>query len=121
VYSGAFSTALAMRLQTLFAQEASGLDAQLGDLQVLRRIDVLAVEADRQACLLGQQVDPPVSDLGQLGQRRGLLYAGQRPSARMTPGDGRNPRCYQPVPLRSCHAATIERHINLHNAPKLVI
>ena len=38
---------------------------------VYRRIGVLLVEADGQACLLGQQVDPPVSDLGQLSKRRG--------------------------------------------------
>jgi hypothetical protein len=58
----------------------------LGDLQVHRRISVLVVEADRQARLLGQQVDPPIGDLGQLSKDRGLLYAGQWPSAYMSPG-----------------------------------
>jgi len=36
------------------------------------------VEADRQTRLLGQQVDPPVGDLGRLSKRRGFLCAGQR-------------------------------------------
>jgi hypothetical protein len=37
------------------------------------------VEADRQTRLLGQQVDPPIGDLGQLSKCRGLLCAGERP------------------------------------------
>jgi hypothetical protein len=73
-----FITAVLMALGSGMSDSGSRmgacLDAQLGDLQVLRRIDVLAVEADRQTRLLGQQVDPSVSDLGQLGKRRCLLY-----------------------------------------------
>jgi hypothetical protein len=36
--------------------------------------------------------NPVEQRLGQPSKRRDLVYAGQRPPARMTPGDGRNPR-----------------------------
>lgn len=38
------------------------LDAQLGDLQVDRRVAVLLVEAHGQARMLGQKVDPAAGD-----------------------------------------------------------
>jgi hypothetical protein len=49
------------------------------------------VETDRQTCLLGQQVDSPIGDLGQRSKRRGLLYARQRPPSSVTPGNCGNP------------------------------
>jgi len=69
------------------------------------------------ARFLGQQVDSPVGGLGQFGQRRRLLGAGQRPPARMAPGDSRDPRCRRAVPIRSSHTITIEHRFDSLPAP----
>jgi len=71
------------------------LDAQLGDLQVDQRVNVMLMKAQGEACLLGQQVGTTSCDLSQLGKCRGLLSASQRLGARMASGDRCYPRCCQ--------------------------
>lgn len=94
------------------------LDAQLGDLQVHRRINVLAVEADGKACLLGQQVDPPVrtsassaSAAASSAPVRARARTCRRVMAAIRAAVSR-------VALRSCHTGILEHRFDSLPAPE---
>jgi hypothetical protein len=83
-------------------------DAELRDLLVNSRIDVVLMRTQQHTGVLSQKVNPPFGDLGQLRERRCLLITGQRAATSMPPGHARNPRQHQPVVLSSRHPSNIE-------------